>query len=199
MSLQVTPSRIIVDSSGDEIFDSSDKLVYKKAIVSGTGVTLSAADQANNTSDEPVRIDLWPASKSFEQNDFYIIFIKPTATTGNVLDSTIIGSWIQLSFALMVDFRTADNDAFIRGQDFLTGWVEGRPYDYRNNAWDQTTWLRFEMVGHALRNSYWRTDDQYYPASAFANTTVRYTVNPSFGAGNSTITFDWKVVILSYM
>lgn len=155
MSLLVSGNKIYIQNpDGTEKFNSDNKLLYKKYVATGSismpsrygaqvrGISLDT--QFNGARDLP------------------LIYITPTSSSGNVA-SQVIGSTIQLNFAMLLNFEHSNTEARVVRYDVLTAM-------YNNFQ------LEFALTPYQV----WQWN------------------NPDYNVSSCSISFDWKLVLLSY-
>ena len=82
MTLQVTANKIAINNaSGQEKFNSSQSLVFKKVFVSGSSVTLNSS--------APTRLIGSQLSAALSGGDFPVFYITITSATGNGASSLL--------------------------------------------------------------------------------------------------------------
>lgn len=167
MSLKINGTNIIVNNaSGVEQFNSNDKLVYRKATVTGSA-TLGGSNSAQVLQALP-NVLLNP------QKDFSLMYIKVTAGTGNITN-TFLNSTIQLNFPLLMHVSYSTTSPAITDYDVISGMINpGEGY----SATGFVPYVEFITVSYAKSGG-----PGYFEE------------NP---ATTTTISFDWKAVILSY-
>ena len=105
MSLKVTNTRIVIEnSSGQEMFDSDQKLIHRKFTQ-----TSSSAVSLGNGYNSTVTYSL---NTTLGEKDFALVFVTPTNGDGNVLDD-VLNSTVQLNFPMMANFRHSTTDTRI--------------------------------------------------------------------------------------
>lgn len=137
MSLIINGTNIVVNNaSGAEQFNSNDKLVYRKATVTGS-VTLGATNATDLTQALP-NVLLNP------QKDFSLMYIKITGGTGN-LANTFLNSTIQLNFPLLLNVAYSTTSAAVTEYDVLSGMINpGEGY----NATGYVPYVQFTAVSY---------------------------------------------------
>ena len=113
MTLLVSGSTIsIQNSAGATKFTSDDKLVYKRAVSSGSIVLGGANGSAHQ------RVTLGSAF-IVTANDFPIVQVKITACSGNLVQD-VIGSQVMLNFAMPIHFERGTTDAWVNSYCYLS-------------------------------------------------------------------------------
>jgi hypothetical protein len=136
MSLRVTNSRIIIEnSSGQEMFDSSDKIIHQRFSQSSTSAQTIGAGY-NTTQEHVFNYQMRP-------KDVAVVYVTLTSASGNVA-SDVVGSTIQLNFPMLADFKHSTTSAVITRYDMFTASVFG------NEFWNQNTRVKFAYFGHYL-------------------------------------------------
>lgn len=116
MSIKVDSSGVIINNAnGTEKFNSSSKLLYRKFSQSGS---LSIPASTRYVTDIALDGTFNP------DNNVALVFINPTAASGNVANQ-VIGSNIQLSFSMLTNFKHSTTSVYITEWDMLTAAVIG--------------------------------------------------------------------------
>lgn len=135
MTLLATGSQISIrNAAGGVKFTSDDKLVYKRATFTGSGGLGSGVGATTLTAYLP--------GLTMTTNDFPIIQVFPTSTTGNMVPAQVLNSWVTLNFALPVHFTHSTTEIRIGNYETMTAAV----------GTDMTYWyVGFTMWDHARR------------------------------------------------
>jgi len=138
MSLKISGTNIVVNNaSGVEQFNSNDKLVYRKATVTGS-TTLGGSNSAQVLQAIP-NVLLNP------QKDFSLMYIKVTGGTGNLMN-TFLNSTIQLNFPLLLNVAYSTTSAAVTEYDVLSGMINP------GEGWNSTgfvPYVEFVTVSYA--------------------------------------------------
>lgn len=117
MTLLVSGDKINVrTASGAVKFTSDDKLVYKRAVFSGS---LTMGNGSVMSVDVPLYRSLFERFR-LAPNDFPVLQIRLTACNGNLVQS-ILNDQITLNFALPISFENSTTDANVNSSTTLSG------------------------------------------------------------------------------
>lgn len=153
MSLKATNSSIIIqNAAGVEKFNSDNKLVYKKGIITGS-CTLGSTNPMSH-------IALF--SSTFDSSkDFIVAWVTVTYTNGNQLAGAV-GAEIQMAGPMISNFEYATTSASITSYE-LIGAIPA--YNGTSAGVRFSTWGWSEAkVGHKLLNSASKTTSLTYRA-----------------------------------
>ena len=136
MSLKVTNTRIVIEnSSGQEMFDSDQKLIHRKFTQ-----TSSSAVSLGNGYNSTVTYSL---NTTLGEKDFALVFVTPTNGDGNVLDD-VLNSTVQLNFPMMANFRHSTTDTRITHYEVWSSAISG------SALYSLTPKLTFSYFGHYM-------------------------------------------------
>ena len=158
----------ITKPNGTDMFNSNDKLVHKKFTATGSASVGEGYGHQYGISLTNVTFN--------PDKDVALIFVTFTGGNGSVT-SQVIGSTVQLNFAMLMHFTHATTEALVTNYDML---ASGVGLTNNNNPV-----LGFSATG-------WKA----VSAGAGCHPDVRYV--HSFRQAATYASFNWKFVLLTY-